>query len=156
MAWIITPLGDALLRPIHLVGKTGLPTERLTNPGLKLNAMGHEVPTMIGVDQSGVSDKVRKLVPDYMVMGDTGGSMGGMKMPIPSNTLLMMGGEGAYGDVEMGGMFTMVKIREGLAQDDYRDPGWFTPPAGTQARVWSGPLSRSTKPGSVGQEPHAC
>ena len=115
-----------------------------------MNAMGHEVPTMIGVDQSGVSDKVRKLVPDYMVMGDTGGSMGGMKMPLPDNTLPMMGGEGPYGDVEMGGMFTVVKIREGLAQNDYRDPGWFTPPAGTQAREWSGPLPEPTRVTTAG------
>ena len=115
-----------------------------------MNAMGHEVPTMIGVDQSGVADKVRKLVPDYMVMGDTGGSMGGMKMPIPNNTIPMMGGEGPYGDVEMGGMFTVVKIREGLARNDYRDPGWYTPPAGSHAREWSEPLPepiRVTTPG---------
>ena len=115
-----------------------------------MNAMGHEVPTMIGVDQSGVSDKVRKLVPDYMVMGDTGGSMGGMKMPIPDNTIPMMGGEGPYGDVEMGGMFTVVKIREGLAQNDYQDPGWFTPSAGTQAREWSGELPEPTRVTTAG------
>ena len=105
---------------------------------------------MIGVDQSSVSDKVRKLVPDYMVMGDTGGSMGGMQMPIPDNTLPMMGGQGPYGDMEMGGMFTVVKIREGLAQNDYRDPGWFSQPAGTQAREWTDPLPEPVRATSGG------
>ena len=115
-----------------------------------MNAMGHEVPTMIGVDQSGVADKVRKLVPDYMVMGDTGGSMGGMEMPLPDNTLPMMGGEGPFGGVEMGGMFTVVKIREGLARNDYRDPGWFSHPQGTQAREWTGSLPEPTRATTAG------
>jgi hypothetical protein len=58
-----------------------------------MNAMGHDVPTMIGVDHRGVAEKINKIVPDYMVMGDKGGSMGGMEMPIPENTLPMMMGK---------------------------------------------------------------
>jgi len=61
-----------------------------------MNAMGHQVPTLIGVDQRGVAEKIAKLVPDYMVMGDKGGSMGEMEMPIPENTLPMMGGQGPF------------------------------------------------------------
>lgn len=41
----------------------------------------------------------------------------------PANTLPMMMGEGPYGNLEMGGMFTVVKVREGLAAEDYGDPG---------------------------------
>src|ERR1700716_3275012 len=41
-----------------------------------MNAMGHNVPTMIGVDHRGVAEKINKLVPDYMVMGERGGAMG--------------------------------------------------------------------------------
>ena len=33
-----------------------------------MNAMGHDIPTMIGVDHSGLAKKVNKLIPDYMVM----------------------------------------------------------------------------------------
>jgi hypothetical protein len=44
-----------------------------------MNAMGHDVPTMIGVDQRGIAEKINKLVPDYMVMGDKGGSMAAWK-----------------------------------------------------------------------------
>ncbi len=101
-----------------------------------MNAMGHDVPTMIGVDQRGVAEKISKLVPDYMVMGDKGGSMGDMEMPIPENTLPMMTGMGPFGGVEMGGMFTTVKVRKGLARNDYKDPGWYKHPPGTVAFEW--------------------
>ena len=108
-----------------------------------MNAMGHNLPTMIGVDQRGVAETIGKLVPDYMVMGDTGGSMGEMEMPLPDNTLPMMTGTGPYGPVEMGGMFTLVKIREGLARDDYKDPGWYKHPDGTVAYEWAGAMPAS-------------
>ncbi|MCA1325524.1 multicopper oxidase family protein [Herbaspirillum sp. alder98] len=103
-----------------------------------MNAMGHDVPTMIGVDQSGVAEKIAKLIPDYMVMGDKGGAMGDMEMPLPDNTLPMMSGRGPYGPIEMGGMFSTVKVRRGLARDDYRDPGWYRPPTGSVAYEWKG------------------
>jgi hypothetical protein len=45
-----------------------------------------------------------------MAMGDTGGSMGEMEMPLPDNTLPMMTGRGPFGPVEMGGMFSTVKV----------------------------------------------
>jgi hypothetical protein len=38
----------------------------------------------------------------------------------------------------MGGMFSVVKVREGLARDDYKDPGWFKHPPGTVAYEWTG------------------
>jgi FtsP/CotA-like multicopper oxidase with cupredoxin domain len=103
-----------------------------------MNAMGHDVPNLIGVDHRGVAKKINDLVPGYMVMGDKGGSMGSMKMPLPDNTLPMMDGSGPFGPIEMGGMFTMIKVREGLARGDYRDPGWYRHPAGTVAREWTG------------------
>ena len=56
-----------------------------------------------------------------------------MQMPLPGNTLPMMTGQGPFGPIEMGGMFTTVKVREGLAHDDYRDPGWYQHPPGTVA-----------------------
>ena len=60
-----------------------------------MNAMGHDVPTMIGVDHRGVAEKITKLVPDYMVMGERGmADMGEMEMPLPDNTLPMMTGSG--------------------------------------------------------------
>ena len=104
-----------------------------------MNAMGHNVPTMIGVDHRGVAAKIMKLVPDYMVMGERGmADMGEMEMPIPDNTLPMMTGAGPFGPIEMGGMFSVVKVREGLARNDYQDPGWYKHSPGTVAYAWTG------------------
>ena len=115
-----------------------------------MNAMGHDVPTMIGVDQPGAVDRIKKLIPDYMVMGDTGGSMGDMEMPLPDNTLPMMTGQGPHGGVEMGGMFTVFKIREGLARNDYKDPGWYAAPTGSVAYEWTGTLAEPARSKSQG------
>ena len=109
--------------------------------------MGHSVPNMIGVDHRGVAEKIICLVPDYMVMGERGmADMGEMEMPLPDNTLPMMTGTGPFGAIEMGGMFTTVKIREGLARNDYKDPGWYQQPAGSVAYEWTGapqPVARA-------------
>ena len=78
-----------------------------------MNAMGHDLQTFIGVDKTEVAKKIKRLVPDYMAMGSAGmADMGEMEMPLPDNTLPMMTGFGQFGAIEMGGMFTVVKIRE--------------------------------------------
>jgi hypothetical protein len=61
-----------------------------------------------------------------------------MEMPLPDNTLPMMTGRGPFGPLEMGGMFSVVKVRDGLAKNDYKDPGWFKHPPGTVSREWTG------------------
>ncbi|WEF34975.1 multicopper oxidase family protein [Pseudoduganella chitinolytica] len=118
-----------------------------------MNAMGHDVPTLIGVDHRGVAEKINKLVPGYMVMGEKGGAMGGMRMPLPENTLPMMTGTGQFGEIEMGGMFTLLKVREGLARGDYRDPGHYRHPKGTVAYEWTGeaPPAPSAPGGKAGR-----
>jgi FtsP/CotA-like multicopper oxidase with cupredoxin domain len=95
-----------------------------------MNAMGHGIANPLGVDQRGVAAEVRKLLPGFMPMGGNGMSehsahvaMG--MMAGPANTLPMTGGTGPYGPVEMGGMFTVLKVRDGLARSDFRDPGWY-------------------------------
>ncbi|MES2424675.1 MAG: copper oxidase [Pseudomonadota bacterium] len=106
-----------------------------------MGAMGHNFPTMIGVDHRGLVKKIQKLVPDYMVMGERGmADMGEMEMPLPDNTFPMMTGAGPYGPVEMGGMFSMVKVRKNQKAGDYSDPGWYQQPPGTQAFEWTGAL----------------
>jgi manganese oxidase len=106
-----------------------------------MNPMGHTVPNMIGVDHRGLVRKIQKLVPDYMVMGERGMSdMAAMEMPIPEQTLPMMTGTGPYGPLEMGGMFTTLKVRRDQQPGDYKNPGWFRQPTGTQAFEWTGAL----------------
>jgi FtsP/CotA-like multicopper oxidase with cupredoxin domain len=104
-----------------------------------MNAMGHDVPTLLGVKQGDLMKKISNLVPEYMPMGETGMSemtemSEMMDMPLPENTLPMMSGKGQFGAIEMGGMFTTVKVREGLARNDYKDPGTYKHPKGTVAR----------------------
>ncbi|MEO5701370.1 MAG: copper oxidase [Casimicrobiaceae bacterium] len=104
-----------------------------------MNAMGHDVPTMIGVEHRGVVKAINQLIPDYMVMAERGmADMTEMEMPIPDNTERMMGGAGPFGSVEMGGMFSVVKVRRDQAPGDYKDPGWYQHPAGTNAYEWTG------------------
>ena len=107
-----------------------------------MGAMGHNVPNMLKVSQREIGERVARLVPDYMAMGETGMSehtqhLAHMKMP--ENTLPMMLGEGPHGPVEMGGMFTMLKVREDQKPGDYADPGWYKAPEGTIARIVSTP-----------------
>ncbi|MBY0573465.1 MAG: copper oxidase [Undibacterium sp.] len=107
-----------------------------------MNAMGHEVPTLIGVDHSEVAKKISELIPDYMVMGERGmADMGEMEMQLPDNTAPMMTGEGPFGGVAMGGMFSILKVRKDQKRGDYKDPGWFTHPKGTIAQEWTGNIS---------------
>ncbi|MBC7787086.1 MAG: copper oxidase [Methylophilaceae bacterium] len=104
-----------------------------------MNPMGHQVPTLIGVKQNDLIAKINKLVPEYMAMGETGMAemtemRAMMNMPLPENTLPMTTGTGQFGALDMGGMFTTVKVREGLARNDYSDPGPYKHPQGTLAR----------------------
>jgi hypothetical protein len=103
-----------------------------------MGPMGHDVPNTIGVDQRGVEAKIRQMLPGYMAMGKDGmgehqdhtdGGMAG-----PPNTLAMMAGKGPFGNIEMGGMFTVVKVRDDLAPGDFSDPGWYRNPTGTVAQ----------------------
>lgn len=99
-----------------------------------MNAMGHDTPHMIGVNQDGVEDNVRKLVPGYMAMGETGmDEMSEMGMKGPENTLPMMAGQGPFGPVGMGGMFTVLKVRDNL--EDYNNPPEYPHPEGTVANL---------------------
>jgi len=114
-----------------------------------MNAMGHAIPNTIGVEQRDLAEQISSLVPNYMNMSGEGGAMGDMQMqmPLPPNTLPMMTGTGPHGSIEMGGMFTLVKIRADLAHNDYRDPGWYQAPKGSVAYLWQGdvpPLSRGS------------
>lgn len=111
-----------------------------------MNAMGHELATFIGVDKKEVAKKIKRLVPDYMPMGTAGmADMGEMEMPLPENTLPMMTGFGPFGPIEMGGMFSVVKVREGLAAGDYKDPGWYQHPSGTVSYEWTGQTQQAAR-----------
>lgn len=98
-----------------------------------MNQMGHGFPNMVGVDPAGYEARAQRLVPGYMTMGQTGmAEMGAMGMPVPPNSIPMVGGRGPHDYITMGGMFTILKVREDLASYD-EDPGWYQDPPGRLA-----------------------
>ena len=100
-----------------------------------MTQMGHQFGNIIGIDTDGLNKKMKKLIPGYMTMGASGmGDMGDMGMAVPKNSLPMVGGAGQYDYITMGGMFTMLKVRETLPADG-SDPGWYKSPPGTLADV---------------------
>ena len=95
-----------------------------------MNQMGHEAPNLIGVDTDGVDQRIRKLVPGYMAMGQTGmGDM--MMMGRPKNSISMLGGDGPFDAIDMGGMFTILKVRNPLTQASAE--AWYEHPKGSVA-----------------------
>jgi FtsP/CotA-like multicopper oxidase with cupredoxin domain len=100
-----------------------------------MNAMGHDIPNTLGANQKGLEEKIRQMIPGYMAMGESGMAEHADHvdhMPGPKNTLPMMMGKGPFGNIEMGGMFTVVKVRDHLQSYD-KDPGWYVHPKGTVA-----------------------
>ncbi|GAC1437367.1 MAG: copper oxidase [Thermoanaerobaculia bacterium] len=101
-----------------------------------MNQMAHDLPNLLGVDLRSVEARANAVVPNTMIMGSNG--MGEMEemgdmMATPRNSIPMRGGVGPFGPIDMGGMFTIVKIREDLPSDG-KDPGWYDYPRGSVAR----------------------
>lgn len=89
-----------------------------------MNGMIHDLPNLIGIDPERPEAEIKKLLPGYMLMGNKGGLMN-HDMGGPENTVSMFGPPGPFGDrIDMSGMFTIVKVREGITS--YEDPGWYS------------------------------
>jgi FtsP/CotA-like multicopper oxidase with cupredoxin domain len=96
-----------------------------------MNGMVHDIPNLVGVNQDAVEQTIQKLIPNYKAMGTEGmGLMYHMHMNGIKN-YLKFGSEGPFGTIEMSGMFTVLKVREGITT--YNDPGWYKNPPGTVA-----------------------
>lgn len=92
--------------------------------------MGHDVPNMLGVDTEGLEEKIRKLLPEYMTMGTTGMmALQKMGMPVPDNSVPMLGFRGQFGQTILGSMVTTLKVRD--RAEGYDDPGPYDFPEGT-------------------------
>jgi manganese oxidase len=98
-----------------------------------MNQMGHGFPNLVGVEPGGLDTKVRTLLPGYMTMGQAGMDMSehAAHMKVPDNSIPMVGAQGKYDYITMGGMFTVLKVRDQLS--GYGDPGWYENPRGTLA-----------------------
>jgi len=98
-----------------------------------MNQMGHGFPNMVGVDPGTLDEKIGKLLPGYMTMGTRGmRPLGEMNMPIPENSIPMLGYDGQFGRTVMGGMVTILKVRENAPT--YDDPGFYQFPTGSVSR----------------------
>lgn len=100
-----------------------------------MTQMGDKFPNMIGVEPGKLDEKIRaSLLPGYMTMGTNGmGDMATMGMKMPRNSLPMMGAPGPFDVIDMSGLMTVLKVREGLTS--YDDPGWYQHPPGTVASI---------------------
>lgn len=78
-------------------------------------------------------EKLRSHIPGYMPMGTTGmGSMfSGHSVKDGPPNYLPLGAPGPFGVIDVGGMFTLFKVRDEL--ESYDDPGWYDHPPGTVA-----------------------
>ncbi len=99
-----------------------------------MTQMGHGLPNTIGVDLAHMDDALFAHVPAYSEMdgemGMSGSDMGGGSV-MPANSLPMMGSRGPHGIITMSGMFTILKVRESIAEGV--EPEWYEHPPGTQA-----------------------
>lgn len=101
-----------------------------------MNQMGHGLANMVGVKADVVDSAVQSLVPSYMTMGTDGmGEMGkhAKYMDIPENSIPMVGAKGPFDYISMGGMFTILKVRNRV--QGFADPGWYQPPEDTLVRA---------------------
>ncbi len=97
-----------------------------------MTQMGRHCGNMIGMKPGDLGRPVRRLPPDCMTMGPN--DMPGMRrMPGEPNSQPMAGGKGPYGVIDRSGMFTILKVRDGIKT--YEDPGWYSPPPDTRADV---------------------
>ncbi|MBS2012573.1 MAG: multicopper oxidase domain-containing protein [Deltaproteobacteria bacterium] len=105
-----------------------------------MNQMGHGAGNMLGVDAKEIDRRVRKMLPSYMTMGPDGMGEHGEHiaggMPVPANSIPMVGARGPKDYITMGGMATIVKVREDLKSYD-EDPGYYKDPPGTVADLAS-------------------
>lgn len=97
-----------------------------------MNQMGHDFPNMLGMPIGDFDERVRSLIPGYMTMGTTGmHDMADMHMPIPPNSIPMVGYQGPFGGTNVGGMANILRVRE--KTDGYKDPGPYSFPKGSIA-----------------------
>jgi hypothetical protein len=64
---------------------------------------------------------------------------------LPDNTLPMMTGTGPFGPVGMGGMFSVVKVRDDVNRGDFTDPGPYKHPVGTLASEYTAEMPETVR-----------
>jgi len=97
-----------------------------------MNQMGEQFPNMLGMDIGDLDEKIQQLIPGYMSLGTTGmRDMTESGMPIPPNSIPMLGFDGQFGNTVLGGMANILRVRENI--ETYKDPGPYKFPEGSVA-----------------------
>jgi len=97
-----------------------------------MTQMGHGAIPMTGADTSKVDKRLGRALPQAMSMGQNGmGEMADMGMPAPPNSIPMRSSPGPFSPIEMGGMFTVIKVREKPTDSDAKT--WYKHPTGAVA-----------------------
>ncbi|NGX51519.1 MAG: Copper resistance protein A [Chlamydiae bacterium] len=107
-----------------------------------MNQMSNEFPNMVGMEIGDFDKRVRTLIPGYRTMGTTGmRDMTKTGLPIPKNSIPMLGYDGPFGQTVFGGMANILRVR--AKTDNYRDPGpYFFPRGSIAAPATQGELQR--------------
>lgn len=104
-----------------------------------MNQMQHDLLNLTGINKGDIEKKIRDYFPNFIGLMNINGMGEMFEMygsgnknleSIPKN-LSPIGNPGPFGVIELGGMFTVLKVREKL--DSYADPGWYQHPKGTVA-----------------------
>jgi FtsP/CotA-like multicopper oxidase with cupredoxin domain len=109
-----------------------------------MNQMQHHIPNLTGMNSQGLDERISQFFPNFMGLMNVNGmgemfDMYGTKkkpmtMPFPKN-IAPIGSPGPFGVIEMGGMFTILKVREYVTSSD--GARWYRHPAGTVAEAVS-------------------
>lgn len=108
-----------------------------------MNQMQHDLQNLTGINKQALDERIKQFFPNFMGLMNING-MGEMFQMYGSNKMMEMdlrlpanlssiGSPGPFGVIELSGMFTLLKVREGLTS--YSDPGWYENPLGTIAEV---------------------
>jgi hypothetical protein len=136
--------------PIHLhgheffiTGTDGGPTPKSARwPEMTADiAVGQMRPLDFVADEEG--DWAMHCRKSHHTMNAMGHDMTEMQMPLPDNTAPMMSGDGPFGSVGMGGMFSVLKVRRDQPRGDHCDPGWLRHPPDTVAYERTGALAEA-------------
>lgn len=114
-------------------------------PHHTMNQMQHNMPNLTGINKEGLEERIKQFYPNFMGLMNINGMSDmfelygsnkmmdmGLKMKFAPN-LSPIGNPGPFGVIELGGMFTIFKVRDNLTS--YVDPGWYQNPPGTVAEA---------------------
>jgi hypothetical protein len=99
-----------------------------------MNQMAHDLPNMVGADMKKVDKKIRKLIKGYKMAHGTKGMKKDMTetgLPVPDNSIPMLGANFQFGKTTLGGMATVLRVRDNL--DSYENTEPYDFPEGTVA-----------------------